>query len=118
MTSTLTGRRLLVVEDEYLLAVDLVSALEDQGAQVIGPAPSVDAALDIIDGGEPLDGAVLDLNLQGEMAFPVADALLDREIPFVFATGYDQADIPRRYHLTPRLEKPVGLPGIVRALFG
>ena len=96
MTSALAGRRLLVVEDEYFLAAELVEALSADGAKVIGPAASVDDALDLLDDTAQLDGAVLDLNLQGEMAFPVADALMERDIPFVFLTGYDQSVIPPR----------------------
>ena len=118
MTSALAGRRLLVVEDEYLLADDLAKALSADGAEVIGPAPSVDAALDLLDETDELDGAVVDLNLQGEMAYPVADALRERDIPFVFSTGYDQSTIPSRYGDTPRCEKPAKATAIAKALFG
>lgn len=118
MTAALAGRRLLVVEDEYFLAADLAQALSADGAEIIGPAASVDAALDLLDDTDQLDGAVVDLNLQGEMAFPVADALKERNIPFVFSTGYDQSAIPPRYGDTPRCEKPVKATAIARALFG
>lgn len=117
MTVTLTGRRLLLVEDEYFLAADLAQALRAEGAEIIGPAASVDAALDLLDDIDKLDGAVLDLNLQGEMAFPVADELMKREIPFVFSTGYDQSVIPSRFGNTPRCEKPVKASEITRLLF-
>jgi CheY-like chemotaxis protein len=78
----------------------------------------VDAALDLLDDTNDLDGAVVDLNLQGEMAYPVADALRERQIPFVFSTGYDQSAIPPRYGDTPRCEKPAKTSAIAQALFG
>lgn len=114
----LAGRRVLVVEDEYFLADDVARGLEASGAEVIGPVGDIDDALDLIDETEHLDAAVLDINLRGEMAFPVADALLERGVPFVFATGYDSASIPLRYKGVTRCEKPVDAPKIARALFG
>ena len=114
----LAGRRLLLVEDEYFIADDLVRELLAGGAEVVGPAGSVDGALDLLDEAGRLDGAVLDLNLQGEMAFPVADALRERGVPFVFTTGYDQAATPARYALVTRCEKPVDAARIAAALFG
>jgi CheY-like chemotaxis protein len=118
MTLSLAGRRLLVVEDEYFLADDLAKALRAEGAEVIGPASNVDAALDPLDETEGLDGAVVDINLQGEKAYPVADALIERAIPFMFATGYDQATIPARYGDVPRCQKPANAVTVVRILFG
>ena len=119
MTSeTLTGRRVLVVEDEFFLAEDVVKAFQAAGAEVIGPVGDIDDALDLIEDTERLDGAVLDLNLRGEMAFPIADALMERSVPFVFATGYDQAVIPPRFVAVARCEKPIEVSKIVRALFG
>lgn len=118
MTNSLAGRRLILVEDEYFLAADLAQALRAHGAEIIGPVATVDDALDLLDECEQVDGAVLDLNLQGEMAFPVADALIERHIPFVFSTGYDRSAIPARYAATPRCEKPAKASEIARALFG
>src|SRR3712207_7225274 len=116
-TETLTGRRVLVVEDEYFLANDMAKRLQANGAEVIGPVGGIDDALDLIDETENLDGAVLDLNLRGEMAFPVADALIKRGVPFVFATGYDQAVVPARYGRVTRYEKPIDPGKIARSLF-
>jgi CheY-like chemotaxis protein len=118
MTSIPARRRVLVVEDEFFLAEDLANALRAAGADVIGPAPSIDAALDLLDEAEQLDGAILDINLQGEKAYPVADALLERMIPFVFATGYDPAHIPPRYDTVPRCYKPADAMKVIRVLFG
>ncbi|PAX07975.1 response regulator [Sphingomonas lenta] len=115
---TLAGRHLLVVEDEYLLADDLASKFRAQGASVVGPAANVEDALALLDGSEPVDCAVLDINLQGEKAFPIADLLMERDVPFVFATGYDASAIPERFDGVQRFEKPVEAAGIVRALLG
>jgi CheY-like chemotaxis protein len=104
----LKGFRLLVVEDEYLVAADLTASLESLGAEVIGPAASVEEALSLLDtNGGRLDGAVLDINLHNERVYPVADVLTARGIPFVFTTGYDAAAVPTAYAWAPRCEKPV-----------
>lgn len=105
-TRALAGRRVLLVEDDYFIVDDMVQAFQAEGVQVIGPVASVDEALDLI-ATERLDGAVLDVNLQGDLAYPVADALIARGVPFVFATGYDAASIPPRYAGVARCEKPV-----------
>lgn len=117
-TPPLAGRRLLVVEDEFYLAEALAGDLAALGATVVGPVPSVDDALDLIEDTDRIDGAVLDLNLQGEYAYPVADALTERGVPFVFTTGYDASAIPGRYAAVARCEKPVDPGRVARALFG
>ena len=108
----LAGRRVLVVEDEYLLAEDLRPALEAQGAEVMGPAASVAQALDLLRSGLSPYMAILDINLHGEMVYPVADALRARGIPFIFATGYEAWAIPEAYADVTRAEKPVELRSI------
>lgn len=118
MTGALAGRRVLVVGDDFFLAADVVRGLEADGAEVIGPVGDIDEALDLIDDAPHLDGAVLDLDVGGEMAFPVADAPIERGVPFVFATGYDRAVIPPRYGAVARCEKPVEVHKIVRTPFG
>jgi CheY-like chemotaxis protein len=113
----LKGRRLLLVEDEYLVAADLAASLESLGAEVIGPAASVEEALSFVQkDGVPLDGAVLDINLRNERVYPVADVLTARGIPFVFTTGYDAVAIPSAYAQVPRCEKPVDRTQLVRWL--
>lgn len=111
MTSTdpdrpLRGARVLVVEDEFLIASLLADALERLGASVVGPASSVAQALGLA--GEPLALALLDVNLKGTRVFPVADALRARRVPMIFVTGYD-ATLPGPYAAAPRLTKPVRL---------
>ena len=112
------GKRVLVVEDEYLLADDLRSALEDAGAEVVGPVPDVAGALTMLEAGEPIDAALLDINLNGEPAFPVADAFVDRAIPFAFTTGYDEGAVPARFASVARLEKPTTARVAVSVLIG
>ena len=111
----LKGRRILVVEDEYLLADDISVILTDAGAQVTGPCATVADAVAKA-GTADLDAAILDVNLRGEMVFPVADALAERRIPFVFATGYDQWSLPDRFADAVRLEKPLKPAKIIATL--
>jgi CheY-like chemotaxis protein len=108
--------RVLLVEDEFLIAEELVSALSAAGATVIGPAYTVAGALRLVESCDALDGAVLDINLKGEAAFPVADALLSRGIPFVFTTGYDRQHLKGQYEDIVRFEKPVDPAKVVAVL--
>lgn len=100
-------RTALVVEDEFLIALDLTYMLEDMGIEVLGPAPSVGAALDLLEQTRP-DIAIIDVNLGGEFSAPVAAALEARGVPFLIVTGYGEADL-RHAELAraPRLAKPV-----------
>ena len=112
------GQRVLVVEDEYLLAEDLREGLEHQGAEVMGPAATVADALALLRTGPAPYVAILDINLGGEMVYPVADALRARGIPFIFATGYEPWSIPKAYADVPRAEKPVELTQSASKLIG
>lgn len=103
------GRTVLIAEDEYLLASEMAQDLSNLGASVIGPTGKLDAALDLIAQTPRIDVAVLDINLRGEMTFALADALRDRQVPILFATGYSDTMLPERYRDTPRCEKPVGV---------
>ena len=111
------GRRVLVVEDEYLLANRIAREFAKLGVETVGPANTVERALDLVEHGGHLDGAVLDIKVRGDMVFPVADALRARGVPFVFATGYDQQAIPDRYSDVEHYQKPLDPAQIVRALF-
>ncbi|CAA2143996.1 MULTISPECIES: response regulator [Methylobacterium] len=113
---TLQARRILVAEDEYFLADELSSALQDVGAEMLGPVASVEGGLRMLERGAAPDGACLDVNLGGENVYPLADALIARAVPFVFTTGYDQADVPDAYAHIRRLEKPVEVATVLRAL--
>ncbi|PEQ10566.1 response regulator [Novosphingobium sp. PC22D] len=113
---TLRGCRILVVEDEYMLADELKVELEQAGAIVLGPVSSAGAAIEIIEGAVQLDGAILDINLGDEMVCAVADRLLEETVPFLFATGYDAAVVPDRYASVVRCEKPLNLRRVVEVL--
>jgi len=103
----LEGRRILVVEDEYLVALTLVELLEDAGAEVVGPYSNVAEAVAVVTGGtEHIDAGILDVNLDGETSFPVADALAQKHIFFLFATGYGGAALGDDYGHYPRCQKP------------
>jgi CheY-like chemotaxis protein len=108
--------RILVVEDEYLIADDLRKALTEAGAVIIGPVPAVDEALELVRSEGRIDAAVLDVNLRGEMIFPVADALAAQGVPFVFTTGYDRGALPGRFAESPRIEKPLKAEKLVATL--
>ncbi|GEP11433.1 response regulator [Methylobacterium gnaphalii] len=112
----LSGRRVLVVEDEYYLADELTRAARDAGVIVLGPVPRVEAAFDILENGEAPDAAILDMNLGGVSAETIADALLKRGVPFLITTGYDHASLPQRFGAVRRLEKPVAPSAVLRAL--
>src|SRR5262249_46398199 len=106
---------ILIVEDEYFLAKDISQCLIEAGADTIGPFATAEDALQRIDG-MTLSGALLDINLKGRMAFDVAEALKKRNIPFVFATGYDGSVIPPHLRGAPRWEKPFDTDELVRTL--
>lgn len=107
MDMSLGGKRVLVVEDEMLLALDLEEGLRDAGCEVVGPAGSLRSALRLAENSE-IDAAILDVNLAGERVFPVALVLSERGIPFVFATAYAGSDelYPQEVRDVPRLSKP------------
>lgn len=110
-----TGRRVLVVEDDYLLAMDLAALLRRAGADVMGPVGSVRDALDALD--EAPDIAVLDVRLTDGTSFPVADELARRGVPFIFATGTAE-DIPAAHKGHPVCSKPVADAALLRAIAG
>lgn len=112
----LTGRRILVVEDEFLMANVLRLALTRYGAEILGPAATLERALALVEAVDRIDGAILDINLRGAMTYPLADALMRRKVPFVFATGYDEEVVPDSYRHVPRCEKPVRPDEVARIL--
>jgi len=103
----LEGRRILVVEDDYLVALTVVELLEDAGAEVIGPYSNAQEAVAMVTSGTvDIDAGILDVNLDGETSFPVADALAERQIFFIFATGYGGSVLGDPYQNYPRCQKP------------
>lgn len=115
-TRSLNGRTILLVEDDYFIAQDMARTLNTDGVDVIGPVASVEAAMKLIDRTEQIDGAVLDINLQGTLSWPIAEAFLERGVRFVFATGYDSSVIPSRYAEIVPLQKPVTYNNILTGL--
>lgn len=107
--------RILIVEDEILVAMLMEDVVSDLGHQVIGPAMRLETALAAADN-EQLDFAILDINLAGQHSFPVADRLAERGIPFLFASGYGVAGLIEPYLNTPILQKPVSPAEIARVL--
>jgi CheY-like chemotaxis protein len=116
MTRQLTGKRILIVEDESMIAEILKIKITEEGGEVIGPVETVDAALDAI-ATTSLDGATVDIKLMGQMTFLVADVLAARYIPFLFVTGHGQ-HVPPRHAKVRRLQKPVAPFIVCRALEG
>ena len=112
---SLAGRRVLVVEDETLVAMLVEDTLADSGVTVLGPVATVAEALALL-GQERPDMAVLDLNLAGETSEPVADALVAMEVPFVVASGYGAAGVPARLAGVPVLAKPYAPEDLIAAL--
>ncbi|MDA0742528.1 MULTISPECIES: response regulator [Brevundimonas] len=106
MTDIFTGRRVLIVEDESLVAMLLETILSDMGCDVIGPESNVDDGLRIASGTGELDAALLDVNVAGQEVFPVAEALKARGVPFVFSTGYGEAGLPEHWRGNPTVQKP------------
>src|SRR5215467_7038036 len=115
-SGALQGFRILIVEDESILAMDLENRLQREGCDVIGLASGEAKAFKLLEQDRP-DAVVLDLNLNGKLATGLADALVARQIPFVIVTGYGkrQFDAPALQE-APRLHKPVKTEELVRAL--
>ena len=105
MDDRLAGRRILVVEDEFLIALDIEDALAALGCVVVGPAGKLTEALELANKSE-IDAAILDVTIRDDKVFPVADKLLERGIPFIFASGYGEWALPEPMRIHPRLTKP------------
>ena len=111
----LHGARVLVVEDEYYIADDLQRELKAAGADIVGPVGTVALAQKAIDD-DAFDCAVLDLNLHGESALPIAERLIERGKSFAIATGYGSGAVPDRFDDVPRIEKPFDPPTLLKLI--
>jgi CheY-like chemotaxis protein len=118
MTLPLSSRRILIVEDESLVAMLLETILEDMGCATVGPIASVEDALTLLEGDqtESLDGALLDVNVAGREVFPVAEVLQARGVPFVFSTGYGQGGLPDEWRSHATIQKPFTEAAVEQAL--
>lgn len=114
----LSGRRVLVIEDEYFLADDIVRALTALGARVIGPYGDLDEATLVVDSDIAIDAAVMDINLRNEMVFPLARLLRSRKVPLVFTTGYDHGSIVPEFQDVRLWGKPLDIKAMTRELTG
>jgi CheY-like chemotaxis protein len=105
MDKSLSGRRVLVVEDEMMILMIIEDMLADLGCESVTAAATVDQALALMDA-RVFDAAMLDVNLNGHKSYPVADALAARGVPFVFSTGYSDHGMREDYRDQPMLKKP------------
>jgi two-component SAPR family response regulator len=106
----------MIVEDELLVAMGLEDLLEEFGFEVVGPYPTVTAAREALQEGA-VDGAVLDVNVCGELVFPFAETLRERQVPFVFCTGHAETGrFPATLAAAPRVAKPYTAEGLRSAL--
>lgn len=111
-----TGRRVLVVEDEYLVSLATTDLLESVGCVILGPEARLAKAVRSAQS-EALDAAVLDIDVAGELVWPVADALLRRSVPFLFLSAYAHQDVvPARFAAVVRLDKPLEKDRLLRCL--
>ena len=117
-TDVLQGARVLVLEDETLVSMMVEDMLMDLGCEIIGPFARLDQAMTFVDGGAPIDLALLDVNLGGERSFPLAEKLSGKSIPFVFTTGYDESGMPDQWRGRPSLRKPFMMNEMALALRG
>jgi CheY-like chemotaxis protein len=117
-TGPLVGRRILLVEDEYLIVEAMAMWLRQAGAVIVGPVPSVKQALKLIEAeADALDAAVLDINLgHGEIVYPVADRLAELSVPYLFATGDVRVIDSLAHRGRPRLDKPVSRGELLKAV--
>ena len=111
----MSGDRVMVVEDEALVAMVLGDSLMELGYCVVGPFSRVGDAMTAVDN-EEMDAAILDINLGGELIYPVAHLLAERGVPFMFVTGYGAESIDSRFARVPVLQKPVDRPTLARTL--
>lgn len=108
-------RRVLVVEDEMMIAMLIEDMVTDLGHEVVGPAMTLEEALRLADG--DIDCAILDMNLgHGNFSTPVAELLNERGIPFMFATGYGGSVLDREFENAPVLRKPFPMDALARTL--
>lgn len=114
MTPTiLIGRRILLVEDEALVAFDLKEQLAAHGLTVLGPVPTLAQALEAVET-TAADAAILDVDLARQFVWPAAHVLQRRGVPFVFLTGYAGLAFPEAFSEVPKLSKPADVPAVLR----
>ena len=112
----LLGCRILIVEDNYLLAETVAGILEEAGARIVGPFVNMVEALEGLGELTAIDGAILDIGLNGQESYPLAEALQTTGIPFLFLTGVERRDLPQQFQRTPHMLKPFSEDKLIRRL--
>jgi len=115
LSSRVAGRRILVVEDSPVVGPFTADILDDLGCEVIGPAPNMAAARDLVDAGG-FDAALMDVHIRGERVFALCDTLAERKIPFVLTSGYADWHMPEKWQDRPRIQKPYTIDQVEEAL--
>jgi DNA-binding response OmpR family regulator len=111
----LEGVRILLVEDEYFIAMELAATVAELGVEVVGPVGRLEPARELART-ERLEGAVLDIDLGGQPSFPLAEELMERGVRLIFVTGFDATILPDRFRHVPSLTKPVNQAALRRLL--
>ena len=111
----LNGRRILVVEDSPVVGPFTADLLSELGCEVLGPAPNMAAARELVEAGE-FDAALIDIHIRGERVFPLCEMLEAQDVPFVFTSGYADRQMPEKWEDRPRVQKPYTLEQIEKAL--
>lgn len=112
----LAGRRILVVEDDFILAAALCAQIEDYGGVVVGPAPTLEKGCLLLQA-EPLpDGCIFDIRLGEQMVYPLADSVMRSGVPLIFASNESRASIPETYAAIPLMAKPVSMTCLAKRL--
>jgi CheY-like chemotaxis protein len=117
MSAELERKRVLVVEDSPVVAPFTADLLEELGYSVIGPAPNMAAARELIEA-QAFDVAIMDIHIRGERVFPLCDALAAKGVLFLLTSGYADWQIPEKWEDRPRLQKPYTIDAVEAALAG
>jgi CheY-like chemotaxis protein len=112
----LKGRRILVVEDSPVVGPFTAELLADLGCEVVGPAPNMAAARELAEGAEPIDAAMMDVHIRGDVVFALCEVLAARGVPFVLTSGYADWQMPDKWEDRPRLQKPYTVEQVEDAL--
>jgi CheY-like chemotaxis protein len=115
VNSGLSGKRVLIIEDSPVVAPFTADLLTELGCEVVGPAPTMAAARELIDEGG-FDAAIVDVHIRGERVFSLCERLAKSGVPFVLTSGYADWDMPEQWRERPRLQKPYKLEDVERTL--
>jgi len=115
-TEQLNARRILVIEDSPVVGPFTADLLTDLGCEVVGPAPNLAAARELIEGEDKIDAALVDVHIRGDVSFPLCEALAAKGVPFVLTSGYAGWQIPDKWQDRPRLTKPYTIDQVEEAL--